>query len=205
MTPKDPLSNAPAWMDPAVAIAAFGSYRDMASYNKIMRGEPGVFDSSADFAYGYLPDGNIYTDGNPGSRLIDHSYNGGRSFDTGSRIGASSSGRAYGAGDYQIFNSSSGHYVFEAAPKASSEAPADNSEGQNQNQSYTYSSFNFTFDSLGNPSFTGPTDTEHPDGKWKIQEIAAKLSDGDYTKFKKTINEERKKKGFEDDYYKDVS
>lgn len=206
MAPNDPLSNIPQWLDPALAVATFGSYRDIASYNRLMRGgydEIPVFDSSADSAYGMLPEASIHTDyGDRGSRLIDFSSPGYSSNGESLMLGGCSSGSM---GDYALGKCSTGHYVYEAPPKpADNSSESSESQNQGQNQSYTYSSFKFTLDDQGNPSFTGPTDTEHSDGKWKIQEIAAKLSDGDYTKFKKAINEERKNKGFEGDYYKDV-
>ena len=194
MTPKDPLANIPSWMDPAQAIAAFGSYRDMASYNRIMRGgdDLPVFDPSADAAYGYIPEASIHTDyGDRGSGAIDFSSPGRTNAPV--RQGNNAGGPV---GNYAILRSSAGHYVYEAAPKSSA-GETDNTQNQNQgqNQSYTYSSFSFTLDAQGNPSFTGPKDTEHSDGKWKIQEICAKLSDSDYTRFKKSINDARATRG----------
>ncbi len=201
----------PSWMDPALAIATFGSSRDIDYYNHAMRGDIPLFDPAADSAYNRVPDPSIIT-GNGGSTINSSTsglnYNGGMlinnsrpgtGYNGGYQISTSTagtlSGKLTGDDGFFISNSNPGIYVPSNNP-TDKKGNDDGDDNKNKRVSYTYSNYSFTLDSSGKPTFKGPVDDDHSDGKWKLEEINSKLSENDYNRLKRAVDDARKTEGF---------
>lgn len=188
----------PSWMDPAFAIAAFGSNRDIDRYTQVMRSDVPLFAPEADAAYNRVPDPSILT-GNSGM-LINSSYSG-TNYNGGFQLNMSNAGTLSpgltGSGGLFLTNSSAGVYVKDIAPTDEKENDDNKDKDKNKDNSYAYNSFSFTLDTSGKPSFKGPEDDEHSDGKWKLEDINTKLSESDYNRLKQAVDDARKTEGLD--------